>query len=94
MLCRRAGFEPNVVQEASGLLTLLGLVAAGMGLTVLTGTLSTLHPDKVVFRPLDNPGALSRLWLIHRAAPSIACQRFIGLLRQSPGLSGSPGCQS
>ena len=36
LLCRRAGFEPHIAQEASGLATLLGLVAAGFGITMIS----------------------------------------------------------
>jgi len=77
LLCRAAGFEPHVVQEASGLATLLGLVAAGFGLTVIAKSLSALHPDNVVYRPIRQEDAISRLWLVHHAAMSPACARFI-----------------
>ncbi|MEH6443461.1 MAG: LysR family transcriptional regulator [Oceanospirillaceae bacterium] len=35
-LCREAGFTPNVVQEAFNSAGILGLVACGMGVTILT----------------------------------------------------------
>jgi len=84
MLCRNHGFEPAVVQEASGLATLLGLVAAGFGLTVLTRSLSRLHPENVVFRPLDDIAATSMLWLIHRVPLSTASRQFIDLVEAMP----------
>ena len=77
LLCRAAGFEPNVVQEASGLATLLGLVAAGFGLTVIAKSLSALHPDNVVYHQICQADAISRLWLVHQRAMSPACARFI-----------------
>jgi DNA-binding transcriptional LysR family regulator len=83
-LCARAGFAPHVVQEALGLATLLGLVAAGMGITVITSSLGALHPENVVFRPLDDPDAVSSLWLIHRVKLSTAARRFVDLVAQ-PG---------
>ncbi len=88
-LCARAGFAPHVVQEAMGLSTLLGLVAAGMGITVITRSLGALHPDNIVFRPLADREALSSLWLIHRALLSTAAARFVDLVR-APAATGAP----
>lgn len=85
-LCAQAGFVPNVVQEVTGPSTLLGLVAAGMGITLITPSLGALHPDDMVSRPLADPGALSRLWLIRRRGISEAAGHFIDLVtRGSPG---------
>jgi DNA-binding transcriptional LysR family regulator len=79
-LCARAGFAPHCVQEASGLSVLLGLVAAGMGITVITRSLAALQPANVVFRPLDNPEAVSSLWLIHRHRLSTAARHFVDMI--------------
>ena len=35
-LCRKSGFEPKIVQEGSNTTAILGLVACGMGITILT----------------------------------------------------------
>ncbi|MBM7070365.1 LysR family transcriptional regulator [Actibacterium sp. 188UL27-1] len=44
-LCRRAGFMPRITQEAFNTAGILGLVACGMGVTVLTeGVARTLGP--------------------------------------------------
>ncbi|MDB5690476.1 MAG: Transcriptional regulator, LysR family [Sphingomonas bacterium] len=79
-LCARAGFTPRVVQEATGLSTLLGLVAAGMGITILTRSLGVLHPENIVFRTLDDPEALSKLWLLYGNRLSTAAQAFVDLI--------------
>jgi len=68
-LCRDAGFAPDITHEASSFATLLGLVAAGFGATVLARSLERLHLENVIYRRLDAPIA-SRLWLIHGAALS------------------------
>ncbi|WP_156680630.1 LysR substrate-binding domain-containing protein [Sphingomonas profundi] len=80
-LCTRAGFVANVVQEVTGPSTLLGLVAAGMGITILTPSLGALHPENMVSRPLDDPEALSRLWLIRRNGISEAAGHFVALIQ-------------
>jgi DNA-binding transcriptional LysR family regulator len=79
-LCRRAGFDPDVVQEASGIATLLGLVAAGFGLTVIGRSLSALHLDNVVYRVLADPDAISRLWIIHHRDPTATARSFTELV--------------
>lgn len=53
-LCRQAGFVPNVVQEAFNSAGILGLVACGVGVTVLTeSVLASTHANLVTL-PLDN----------------------------------------
>jgi DNA-binding transcriptional LysR family regulator len=85
LLCARAGFAPRVVQEATGLSTLLGLVAAGMGITVITRSLGVLHPENIVFRTLADPEALSHLWLVHRSRLSTPAQAFVDLIEEATG---------
>ncbi|CAN5195937.1 LysR family transcriptional regulator [soil metagenome] len=79
-LCAMAGFIPRIVQEVTGPFTLLGLVSAGLGITVVTPTLGALHPDHMVFRPLDDPEAISRLWMIRRHGVSKAATHFAELV--------------
>ncbi|MDA8740652.1 LysR family transcriptional regulator [Rhodobacteraceae bacterium] len=48
-LCRRSGFAPRIVQEAFNTSGILGLVSAGMGVTILTESVRNLiGPDLVV----------------------------------------------
>lgn len=63
-LCEAAGFVPNVAHEARSLATLLGLVAAGFGPTIIARSLARLHVDNIVNRPLDL-SVTSTLWLVH-----------------------------
>jgi DNA-binding transcriptional LysR family regulator len=64
-LCEKAGFRPTVVHEASSFATLLGLVAAGFGATVLARSLARLHVDTLVYRQFASP-VTSRLWMVHK----------------------------
>jgi DNA-binding transcriptional LysR family regulator len=79
-LCALAGYVPKVVQEVTGPFTLLGLVSAGLGVTIVTPTLGALHPDNMTFRPLIDAEALSRLWMIRRCGVSKAATHFIELV--------------
>lgn len=74
-LCQQAGFTPHVAYRASGLATLLGFVAAGLGVTLLARSLARLRPDSLVFRPFATP-VKSRLWLIHNTDLSPTAQKF------------------
>ena len=35
-ICNRAGFSPNVIQEAEGIFTILTLISTGMGVSLVT----------------------------------------------------------
>ena len=52
-LCRRAGFVPRVVQEANEGHTIVGLVAAGVGISIVVDSLTHLATPDVVFRPIS-----------------------------------------
>jgi DNA-binding transcriptional LysR family regulator len=49
--CHEAGFSPAIVQEASGI-SALGLVAAGLGVTVVAASYQALSLDGVRFVPV------------------------------------------
>jgi DNA-binding transcriptional LysR family regulator len=49
--CRAAGFSPAIVQEASGV-SALGLVAAGLGVTVVAASYQALSMEGVRFVPV------------------------------------------
>lgn len=53
--CRKAGFQPRMVQEAKETSTLLSLVAAGIGIALVPMTSRMFSFQGVVFRPLHNP---------------------------------------
>ncbi|WP_108816615.1 LysR family transcriptional regulator [Loktanella sp. Alg231-35] len=61
-LCRGSGFVPNIVQEAYNSAGILGLVACGMGVTVLTESASNSLTDGLVSLPLE--GVTERLHTI------------------------------
>jgi DNA-binding transcriptional LysR family regulator len=66
--CQRAGFSPNIGQEAPRMLATLSLVAAGLGVTLVPGSMQRLQIDGVVYQPLDPAGDL--------VAPlNLACRR-------------------
>lgn len=74
-LCEQAGFRPTVAMEVGSFATLLGLVAAGFGATVLAQSLARLRIENVVLRSLSVP-VTSRLWLTHKRALSPTARIF------------------
>jgi DNA-binding transcriptional LysR family regulator len=56
-LFRSAGFAPMIVEEASEGHTIVGLVAAGLGVSLVPETLSLWRQRDVVYRPLADSSA-------------------------------------
>lgn len=78
-LCEQAGFRPHIALEVSSFATLLGLVAAGFGATLLPQSLARLQVENVVLRRLS-ASVTSGLWLIHKPELSPTAQIFKDVL--------------
>ncbi|HLI89989.1 MAG TPA: LysR family transcriptional regulator [Ktedonobacteraceae bacterium] len=82
-LCRQAGFSPNVAQEATSEQAVIGLVAAGMGVALVSACLSRLRPDEVTYRPLIEPAALVEYAVVwKRDNPSPIVKAFLTIVRE------------
>ncbi|WP_431901198.1 LysR family transcriptional regulator [Amycolatopsis thermoflava] len=69
---RRAGYEPDVVQRAGSVQNLLGLVAAGVGVSRLARSAHSLRRTGVVFVPLAGEQAATQvLWLPDADKPAL-----------------------
>ncbi|MBU1332949.1 MAG: LysR family transcriptional regulator [Gammaproteobacteria bacterium] len=80
-LARQAGFSPRITQEAHEALTIIGLVAAGLGVSVLPSSFRRIRIDGVVFRTLLDADATTAVWLVKRRQErSPLAQAFIDLL--------------
>ncbi|MFB4369317.1 MULTISPECIES: LysR family transcriptional regulator [unclassified Pseudomonas] len=80
-LARQAGFTPRITQEAHEALTIIGLVAAGLGVSVLPASFRRIRIDGVVFRTLTDADATTAVWLVKRRQErSPLAQAFIDLL--------------
>ncbi|MBH9376881.1 LysR family transcriptional regulator [Pseudomonas aeruginosa] len=65
-LTRQAGFSPRIAQEASEAMTIIGLVSAGLGVSILPASFRRTRVDGVVYRPLRDPEATTAVWLVRR----------------------------
>lgn len=81
--CLQAGFTPRIAQEARELQTVVGLVAAGFGISLMPGTVRKLRHSDVAYVPLLPPGIFIEIAAAHRAGevpPLLAA--FLGVLHQ------------
>lgn len=67
-LCHAAGFVPYVAQEAGESSTIIGLVAAGCGISILPNSFDRIQMEGVCYRPLSDAGAGTTLLLAQRKA--------------------------
>jgi DNA-binding transcriptional LysR family regulator len=66
-LCQQAGFAPQLAQEARESPTIIGLVAAGLGVALVPASLRSINVDGVAYRPLQGKAARSAMWMVLRA---------------------------
>lgn len=82
--CEQAGFRPKVAQEAVQMQTIVGLVAAGLGIAIVPASLQNFHRSGVIYRPLQeeipNTG-LYLTWRQHDSSPVI--NTFLNLARKA-----------
>jgi DNA-binding transcriptional LysR family regulator len=79
-LCRKAGFSPRIDQEARGNATILGLVAVGLGVSILPASLRGIAVANVACRAIAPAGVPTSMWLIHRRHDqSPASETFVAL---------------
>jgi DNA-binding transcriptional LysR family regulator len=89
-LCREAGFQPPVPQEAPDLATAMALVAAGIGVTLAPASVKDLRRTGVDYRDLAAPRPRTRLVALRRAGePSPVVARFLDVAREVLGPPGS-----
>ncbi|MBD2465711.1 LysR family transcriptional regulator [Oscillatoria sp. FACHB-1407] len=82
--CEKAGFRPKVAQEAVQMQTIIGLVAAGLGIAIVPASMQNFHRNGVIYRPLQeqisNTG-LYLAWRQHDSSPVVGA--FLNLLRKT-----------
>lgn len=84
-LARSAGFSPHFAQEAGEAMTIIGLVSAGLGVSVLPASFKRMRIDGVVYRTLLDADAVTAVWLAQRREDVSAMARAFTelLIRQA-----------
>lgn len=84
-LLRRYNIVPYITQEVGEAMTIIGLVSAGLGVSILPASFQRIRLSDVVWLPIDEPEAQSELWLVwpkHREL-SEAAKRISALLTEA-----------
>jgi DNA-binding transcriptional LysR family regulator len=80
-LCRNAGFTPRIAQEAREASTIIGLVAAGLGVSILPASCSHSGVEGVSYVPLADAESMSEIHVAYREDErSPLVTRFVQLL--------------
>jgi DNA-binding transcriptional LysR family regulator len=62
--CRRVGFVPEVAHECSAMPTVVGVVAAGLGVSLVPQSISRITLETVAYRPLADVDMQARLAMV------------------------------
>ncbi|MGH1393863.1 MAG: LysR family transcriptional regulator [Trichormus sp.] len=65
-LCKEAGFQPKVKQEAAWISTILSLVAGGMGISLLPANVENLQRNGVVYRDIQEESPILEIVAVWR----------------------------
>ncbi|MFZ1875086.1 MAG: LysR substrate-binding domain-containing protein [Chania sp.] len=81
-LLANAGVAPYITQEVGEAMTIIGLVAAGLGISILPTSFGRVKIDGVTYLPLAEPEAMTEVWLVHhRNRPvTVAAQTLMELM--------------
>ncbi|CAK6493007.1 Hca operon transcriptional activator HcaR [Pantoea sp. Nvir] len=81
-LLRRYQIKPYIMQEVGEAMTILGLVATGLGVSILPASFARARLADVVWLPLREEDALSEIWLVWSAErePSMQMRNMMRLL--------------
>jgi DNA-binding transcriptional LysR family regulator len=81
--CQRAGFIPNIALQAGSVMSVLALVGAGFGVTLVPELPPEFLSSTFVLRPLDDPQAQTEIVLLTRKRIDSAIEgRFIAMANQ------------
>lgn len=80
--CHRAGFSPRIGQEASQVTSIVNLVAAGLGISLVPASMQRVQSEGVAFRPIRDDAPLARMSLVWREGDDMpTVQRMLALAR-------------
>ena len=83
-LCREAGFTPNVIQESREVYTTVGLVGAGVGVTIVPEAVQRMSWKGVAYKRI--PRATVRLSMVRPSGPPRpVVEAFLAVARKTSG---------
>lgn len=63
-LMRRYGLTPIITQEVGEAMTIIGLVAAGLGVSILPASFRRVQLSEMRWLPIEEQDAISEMWLV------------------------------
>ena len=81
-LCHRAGFSPDIVQEAASVHARLGLVAGGFGVHLVHRTWETMPYPGVAYIPIEPTAMIGLSCYWRRADPNPILKIFVEIVRR------------
>lgn len=91
-LCEQVGFSPKVVQQATWMITVLSLVAGGVGVALLSANAQNLVRKGVVYREIQGQNLTRQLAVIwRRDDPSVILHEFLQVIK---GIADGAGVNS
>ncbi|MCA6111282.1 LysR family transcriptional regulator [Bradyrhizobium cenepequi] len=82
--CQRAGFSPNLGQEAPQIPSIVYMVAAGFGVSIVPQSTDRIRAEGVRYLPIKGDGPVAPISLAYRRDDhSPAVRNFVELARQS-----------
>ena len=82
--CQRAGFSPKLGQEAPDVVSVLPLVAAGLGVSVLPQSASRILFDGIIYLSIESDAPRTGISLAYRRHErSPAVQNFVAVARRA-----------
>ncbi len=83
-LCLSSGFSPNVIQEVTEMHTIVSLVAAGMGVSLVPLSARNIRSQGVVYRELEGTATLTEMAVAWRHdTQSALVQNFLLVARET-----------
>jgi DNA-binding transcriptional LysR family regulator len=82
--CGRAGFSPNIVQQAPEIASTLNLIAAGEGVSIVPASMQHMQAQAVAYRTIIGAAPRAPLSLAYRSnEPSAAVRNLAALARRA-----------
>jgi DNA-binding transcriptional LysR family regulator len=86
-ICALAGFSPRIVQQARSTPTIVNLVAAGIGISIVPASLRNLRRQGVIYRLIEPPAPTIELAVMWRKNdPSPALRSFLQIAWRVAGI--------
>lgn len=82
--CKSAGFSPKLSQEAPQIVSVIPMVAAGLGISIVPASMNRILTGSVVYLPIEGNAPRALIALAHRQRDhSPAVQNFVAVARRA-----------